>query len=344
MIDFSQRGRTSVHRRSLTEDSQQLAETTDLILADLKDASPFFRTPSLSTPSRLALEEVVLGSKLGQGEFGSVWEVHEFHVADECTCPRCEGVQLEDLPQAIEARHNLELPPAIQIPLRATTDSDDDHISVENISDCCVDCNQPPRDSRRGFMAAHALRKGVARYAVKHVRRDLSGEALVDASLDLACEAEFLSHLSHSSIVRLKATVGTPGEPDFMIVMDRLLRTLQEQMDTVWKPRRTDCSRLFGKDKEGLEALMADQLLAALDVARAIRYLHKHKIVYRDIKPENAGVDVRGDVRLFDFGLAKELKPKDLVEAPDEYLATGLTGSRRYMVRRGGRGVCVLGV
>jgi serine/threonine protein kinase len=34
---------------------------------------------------------------------------------------------------------------------------------------------------------------------------------------------------------------------------------------------------------------------------------------------------------LFDFGLAKELKPTDLVEAPDSYEATGLTGSRRYM-------------
>ena len=36
-------------------------------------------------------------------------------------------------------------------------------------------------------------------------------------------------------------------------------------------------------------------------------------------------------MRIFDFGLAKELKPKDLVEPPDGYEATGLTGSRRYM-------------
>ena len=44
---------------------------------------------------------------------------------------------------------------------------------------------------------------------------------------------------------------------------------------------------------------------------------------------DNIGVDVRGDMRVFDFGLAKELKPKDLVEAPEGYNATGLTGSRR---------------
>lgn len=36
-------------------------------------------------------------------------------------------------------------------------------------------------------------------------------------------------------------------------------------------------------------------------------------------------------MRLFDFGLAKELKRRDLVECPDGYQATGVTGSRRYM-------------
>ena len=36
-------------------------------------------------------------------------------------------------------------------------------------------------------------------------------------------------------------------------------------------------------------------------------------------------------MRLFDFGLAKELKHRDLVQPPDGYRATGVTGSRRYM-------------
>jgi serine/threonine protein kinase len=41
--------------------------------------------------------------------------------------------------------------------------------------------------------------------------------------------------------------------------------------------------------------------------------------------------DVRARVKLFDFGLARELKAADLVAPPDGYHATGLTGSRRYM-------------
>lgn len=55
------------------------------------------------------------------------------------------------------------------------------------------------------------------------------------------------------------------------------------------------------------------------------------RIIFRDLKPENLAFDLRGDMRLFDFGLAKELKQKDMVEAPDGFNATGLTGSRRYM-------------
>jgi serine/threonine protein kinase len=55
------------------------------------------------------------------------------------------------------------------------------------------------------------------------------------------------------------------------------------------------------------------------------------RILFRDLKPENVGFDICGDMRLFDFGLAEEPKPKDLVHALDGFNATGLTGSGRYM-------------
>jgi serine/threonine protein kinase len=52
--------------------------------------------------------------------------------------------------------------------------------------------------------------------------------------------------------------------------------------------------------------------------------------MYRDIKPDNIGFDVRGDVKIFDFGLAKEFDPAK--SNPDgTYNYTGDTGSPRYM-------------
>jgi serine/threonine protein kinase len=46
--------------------------------------------------------------------------------------------------------------------------------------------------------------------------------------------------------------------------------------------------------------------------------------------PQNIGFDVRGDIKVFDFGLAKELKQVDC-EGKDQYISSGMAGTRRYM-------------
>lgn len=48
------------------------------------------------------------------------------------------------------------------------------------------------------------------------------------------------------------------------------------------------------------------------------------------LQPDNIGFDVRGDIKVFDFGLAKELHPEDKMEN-GLYKLTGDTGSPRYM-------------
>jgi hypothetical protein len=150
-------------------------------------------------------------------------------------------------------------------------DDDDDHEDDDKDS---------PLPSKVGLakarMSAHVMRQGAARYAVKHLSQNLGREARTNAILDLACEAAYLSRIVHSNIVRLRATVGRPGTPSFMIIMDRLVVTLKNKI-LEWKMQRRQHRGSFldgvlGKrNKEGIHALFVERLMAAFDIARALR-------------------------------------------------------------------------
>jgi eukaryotic-like serine/threonine-protein kinase len=57
--------------------------------------------------------------------------------------------------------------------------------------------------------------------------------------------------------------------------------------------------------KNGHTGDLRNKLRLALQVARALEYIHSQKIVHRDIKPENVHVTTAGVIKLMDFGIAK---------------------------------------
>ena len=77
-------------------------------------------------------------------------------------------------------------------------------------------------------------------------------------------------------------------------------------------------------NKEQTQFYIASMLLA-------INHLHKKKIIYRDIKPENVMVNVKGYIKIIDFGTVKEIEDRtSTVIGTSHYMAPEITKGEGY--------------
>lgn len=100
-------------------------------------------------------------------------------------------------------------------------------------------------------------------------------------------ERDVLKKAKHKNIIQLHYAFQTEGR--LYLVMDfayggQLFFHLKKE-------------RMF---KESVAKFYIAQLVLSLE------YLHKHNIIHRDLKPENILLDSEGNIKLTDFGLAKE--------------------------------------
>lgn len=187
----------------------------------------------------------------------------------------------------------------------------------------------------RKFMSQNCIRNGDARYAVKLLSpKSLSDKDLFEHGVkDLAMEVKFLAVVQHPNIIRMRGVrLGDSCDPKFFLMLDRLYDTLEVKL-MKWKEEDRKYTSVVGKMKGGKEKslnLLSDRVQFAWDIANAMEYIHSLNIIYRDMKPENLGFDVRGDVKLFDFGLAKKLHVNEK-DKDGNFKLTGYTGSPMYM-------------
>lgn len=101
-------------------------------------------------------------------------------------------------------------------------------------------------------------------------------------------EARAVSALSHPHIATLHDYGETPeGQP--YIVMELIKGEILS--DLIHQSKLT----------------LMQSLKIAISVAEALDEAHRHGIIHRDIKPSNIAINERGEVKVLDFGLAKQL-------------------------------------
>jgi len=340
---------------------QEIVERVNVELCLLKADSPYFDSHlDVAHPPAFSSREVDIERLLGQGEFCKIYEVTRFDVPESChICflhrgyhdnqpfeEMCTSVKTSKPDRGVFETVEDETTKELKVVARARSPSFHDYFSFKrdantdgysDLADLETDHNDETQYRRitRGFMKDHCLRGEKSRYAIKRLRNSLVGEDIMNAAIDLAREGEFLATLNHPNIIKIRATIEVPGHPKFSLVLDRLAETLDARIDR-WRLEKKQSKGKFmgiiGKKKKELKKLWLDRLLVGYDLSGALEYLHNRSILHRDIKAENVGFDVRGDLKLFDLGLSKELKPCDRdVGGGDVYQSSGLVGTRRYM-------------
>jgi serine/threonine protein kinase len=178
--------------------------------------------------------------------------------------------------------------------------------------------------------------------SLKRLHDGLSGASTEAGARGLVEEAKILSNLpTHPNIIRLVGVSDNLSHDPKkgFLVMERVADTLDCLINR-WKIRSMSSSfshdedrrsilSFFSRRREQQENQRYEQQSriekSGLGLARALTFLHHHRILHRDVKPANVGIDFEGQVRLLDFGHAR-VYSKD----PD-FLLTKSVGTMPYM-------------
>ncbi|KAJ6125918.1 Cyclin-dependent kinase 1 [Penicillium samsonianum] len=113
-------------------------------------------------------------------------------------------------------------------------------------------------------------------------------------------EISLLKELHDPNIVQLLNVVHTDGH-DLYLVMECLDIDLESYMKSGRGKAALDGPKTTAK--RGLDGAITQRLMAQL--VEGVRYCHNHRVLHRDLKPQNLLIDHKDNLKLADFGLAR---------------------------------------
>ena len=126
--------------------------------------------------------------------------------------------------------------------------------------------------------------KGQEIYALKKIRLQADQEGIPSTVIR---EISLLKELTHINIVKLHEVLHSPKK--LTLVFEYVEQDLKKVIDS--------------REGKGLEMNMVKSFL--YQILKGVDYIHKKKVLHRDLKPQNILINKENIVKIGDFGLAR---------------------------------------
>jgi cyclin-dependent kinase len=140
--------------------------------------------------------------------------------------------------------------------------------------------------------------------ALKKIRLEAEDEGVPSTAIR---EISLLKELNDPNIVRLLNIVHSDGQKLYLVFefLDLDLKKYMEALPVSDGGRGKALPEGSGPDlgRLGLGDAMVKKFMSQL--CEGVRYCHSHRVLHRDLKPQNLLIDRDGNLKLADFGLAR---------------------------------------